>query len=334
MAGVAWRKGNIMKKLCCLLLCALMLLSLCACGAKAPATEVRVGAMTGPTSMGMVKLMSDSDAGKTEGSYSFELKTEPSAFVPALANGEIDIAAVPANLSSVIYNNTKGGIRLLALNALGVLYIVERGETVSALTDLSGRKLYATGQGAAPEFGLRWLLEKNGISGTEMPDIVWCADTSEALARLSEEESAVAMLPQPFATAAQNKIADLRVALDLNAEWQKVGDGSAMVTGVIVARTEFLEAHPEAVELFLKEYAASVEYVKANVADAAQLIGGYEIVAAPVAEKALPYCGLACVTGAEMKTMMEGYLSALHGFEPKSVGGALPAADFYYNAGK
>lgn len=301
---------------------------------KEEAQTIRVGALTGPTSMGMVKLMDASDKGESENTYKFTLQSEASAFVPALAKGEIDIAAVPANLASVVYNNTDGAVKLLAVNTLGVLYIVERGETVNSLADLAGKTIYATGEGAAPEFGLKYLLKENGLEGDKAPTIQWCADTTEALSYIASNDDAIAMLPQPFVTAAQAKVEGLRVAVDLNAEWEKLDNGSAMVTGVVLVRSEFAEKYPQQLAKFMDEYKASVDFVLENTEEAAQLIGGYDIVKAPIAQKALPNCNITFITGSEMKAAMEGYLGVLYEMNPASVGGALPEADFYYNAAK
>ena len=188
-----------MKKFVCFLLAVCMLLCVVAgCTADEPqpteeVTTIKVGALTGPTAMGMVKLMDDSDKGTSANKYEFELKSEASAFVAALAKGEIDIAAVPANLASVIYNNTDGGVKLLAINTLGVLYIVERGDSVKSLADLSGKTLYATGEGAAPEYALRYLLKENNLDGENAPKIQWCADTTEALSYISSDGLSISL---------------------------------------------------------------------------------------------------------------------------------------------
>lgn len=331
-----------MKKVISLVLAALMLVCLFAgCtntdpeAVETPAvseepTTIRVGAMTGPTAMGMVKLMDDSDNGNTANKYEFLLQTEATAFAPALTKGEIDIAAVPANLASVIYNNTDGGIKVLAVNATGVLYIVERGESINSFADLAGKKLYATGEGATPEFALRYLLKANGLDGDKAPEIQWCADTTEALSYISSDANAIAMLPQPFVTAAQTKVNDLRIAINLNEQWQAANDGASMATGVLVVRTEFAEKYPQQLKKFMEEYVASVKYVNENTEQAAQLIGGYEIVKAPIAQKALPYCNICCLTGDELKECLGGYLSALYDMNPQSVGGKLPDDSLYY----
>lgn len=288
-------------------------------------TVVRIGGLTGPTTMGMVKLMENEN-------YEFTLSSDPAAFAPALAKGEIDIAALPANLASVIYNNTDGAIQMLAINTLGVLYIVERGETVRSLTDLEGRTIYATGSGAAPEFALRYLLKENGLDLDKDLNVQWCSDTTEALSYISNDAGAIAMLPQPFVTAAQLQVDNLRVAIDLNDEWEKLDNGSAMVTGVLVARSEFVNEHPELIEKFMLEYKDSVNFVQSTTGDAADLMGQFEIVKTPIAMKALPYCNIAFITGSEMQREMDGYLKVLFDMNPASVGGKLPESDFYYGA--
>lgn len=292
---------------------------------------VRVGAMSGPTAMGMVKLMQDAEEKTTKNQYEFaELSTDPATFVAPLTKGEIDIAAVPSNLASVIYNNTDGGVQILAINTLGVLNIVERGTAINSIRDLAGKKLYATGQGATPEYTLRHILKENGINPDQDITIQWCADTTEALSYVSNSDDAIAMLPQPFATAAMGMVDGLRIALDLNDVWAEIEDCD-IVTGVVVARTEFIKQHPEAVSTFLEEYEASVQYTNDNVEAAAELVAGYGIVAkAPLAEKAIPKCHITFRKGQEMKTSVSGYLQILYDENPAAVGGALPEDDFYY----
>ena len=125
-------------------------------------TLVHVLALKGPTSMGMVKMMSDNDS-KESPADTFELAAAPDEVSAKLVQGEVDIAAVPANLASVLYNKTNGGVQVLAVNTLGVLYIVEDGDTVHSIADLKGRTIYAGGKGATPEYALNYILEKNGL---------------------------------------------------------------------------------------------------------------------------------------------------------------------------
>ena len=257
---------------------------------------VRVGALKGPTAMGLVRMMSD------DGVNSYTLAGSADELTPKLIKGELDIACVPANLAAVLYNKTEGQIVTLAVNTLGVLYIVENGgEAVQSMADLKGKTLVA-------------------------------AEHAEDVAALAAGTADLALLPQPFVTVAQGKLGNgLRVALDLTAEWDALDNGSAMITGVAVARRDFVEQNPELVDMFLKEYAVSVAWVNENPAEAAELVAANGIIeSAAIAEKALPHCNIVCLTGQEMFEKLSGYLQVLAAAAPESVGGALPRDGFFY----
>lgn len=292
---------------------------------------VNVMALKGPTAMGMVKFMDEADAGELgDNNYHFEIAASADEVTPKLVQGQADIAAVPANLASVLYKNTDAGVEVLAINTLGVIYIVESGDTVSDISDLRGKTIYASGKGATPEYALNYILSQNGIDPEKDVVIEWKSEHTECLAALMAEENAIAMLPQPFVTTAQSKNENIRVALDLTEEWDKLGTDSALLTGVVVARKAFVEENPAAVEAFMKHYEDSVTYVNGNVEDAAALIEKYDIVPAAVAVKAVPNCNITFIAGDEMKQKLSGYLAVLLEQNPKSVGGELPADDFYY----
>ena len=290
-----------------------------------------IAALKGPTAMGLVKLMQESENGETSGNdYTFTLAGSADEVTPALVKGELDMACVPANLAAVLYNKTEGALEVLAVNTLGVLYIVENGESVQSIADLKGQAIVAAGKGSTPEYVLRYLLAQNGIDPDNDVTIDWKSEHSECVAALASGQAAIALLPQPFVTVAQSKIEGLRMALDLNAEWDALDNGSGLITGVIVARREVVEENPAAVNEFLKEYAASVDWVNANTADAAALIGEYGIVDAAVAEKALPYCNIVCLTGADLLEALPGYLEVLYNADPAAVGGEMPDNSFYF----
>ena len=295
----------------------------------ATAEPVRIAALKGPTDMGMVELMRDGGD-----QYAFTLAAAADEVTPLLVQGKLDIAAVPANLAAVLYNNTNGGMRVLAVNTLGVLYIVERGETIQSVADLKGRTLYTAGKGSTPEYALNYILRGNGLDPAADLTIEFKSEHAECVAALLNDPDAVAMLPQPFATVAQAKAEDMRIALDLTREWDALqvdSDApSAMITGVVVARTEFIKTHPDAVRVFLSDYEASVQFTLDNTAEAAALIGEYDIFDAAVAEKALPYCNITFKAGEEMRGMLSGYLAELYAQDPASVGGALPDEAFYH----
>lgn len=341
-----------------LALAAALLVSLTACGKKqetqpeteepvqeAPAT-LRVGALKGPTAMGLVELMKASDlvsAGEevpqaydnlpdAVDTYTFTLAAAATELAPQLVKGDLDIACVPANLAATLYQQTEGEVVTLGINTLGVLYIVENGNAVQSLADLEGKTMVASGKDSTPEYALRYLLEENGVDPDTGVVIDWKNEHSECVSALASGAATIALLPQPFVTVAESKMPELRTALDLTEQWDALDNGSALITGVVVARRDVAEAHPQAVERFLEQYAASVDWVNANTADAAALIGEYGIVDAAVAEKALPACNIVCITGSEMKEKLSGYLQVLCDASADSVGGAMPGDDFYYGA--
>lgn len=292
--------------------------------------SINVLAMKGPTAMGMTQLM---DEDETKGyPYEFSITASVDEIAPTVIKGETDIVCVPANLASVLYNKTEGGVKVLAINTLGILYICENGSTVTSMEDLRGKTIYASGKGATPEYALNYILEQNGIDPETDVTIEWKSEHSECLTALTANEGSVALLPQPFVTTAQMKTEGINVVIDITEEWDKLDNGSACLTGAVIARTEFIEQYPEVVAEFMDRYAESVEYVTTNVAEGAQLVGKYDIVPAAVAEKAIPECNIVCITGTEMKEKLAGYLGVLYEQVPSSVGGALPADDFYYGA--
>lgn len=305
------------------------------CGAKkkilAESVTVHVTALKGPTAMGMVDFMDKSEKGEiTDNTYQFEIVSAVDEVTPKLVQGKTDIAAVPANLASVLYNNTNADVQVLAINTLGVIYIVESGDTISDISDLKGKTIYASGKGATPEYALNYILTQNNIDPETEVTIEWKSEHAECLSALMANENAIAMLPQPFVTTAQTKSEKIRVALDLTEEWEKLGVDSALLTGVVVARKEFVEQNPAAVQAFLEHYEISVNNVNKNIKDAATLIEKYDIVPAPVAVKAVPNCNIVFITGEEMKQKLSGYLKVLSEQNPKAIGGMLPADDFYY----
>ncbi len=292
--------------------------------------DIKVYALKGPTGMGMAKLMSDSDAGTTTNKYDFTIASAPDEVTAEIIKGNYDIAALPTNLASVLYNKTEGKIRVAAVNTLGVLYVLENGDTVNSLEDLNGKELYATGQGSTPEYILRYVLETNGIDC----NVTYLAEHSELAAQMISGDVSLGMLPVPNATTVLAQ-SEARTAIDLTAEWEKAaeknGDSSALYMGCVIVNPDFIEESPEAVDAFLEEYAASVKYVNENIDDASAMIESYGIVPkTAIAKKAIPDAHMVCITGDEMKTGLSGFYNVLFGFDPKSVGGAVPADDIYY----
>lgn len=299
--------------------------------------SVTVMALKGPTAMGMVSFMNEADQGEiTEENYEFQIVASPDEVSPAIAQGTADIAAVPANLASVLYQKTDGGVQVLSINTLGVLYLVGTGDTIQDISELKGKTIYASGKGATPEYALNYILKENGLIPGEDVQIEWKSEHTECVAALTEHPDEIALLPQPFVTTAQSKNSSLQVVLDLTDEWDKIQEknngNSSLVTGVTIVRTEFAQEHPEVLKDFMEHYEESVSFVNSNTEEAARLIGGYDIVPEEIAKKALPECNIVCIDGNEMKEKLSGYLEVLEQENPQAIGGALPADEFYYDA--
>ena len=282
---------------------------------------LRVAGLKGPTTMGLVNLMAGEDAAD----YDFEMYGKADEIVPQLVKGELDAAAVPANLAATLYQKTNGAIEVACINTLGVLYVVENGETVNSVEDLKGKTIVTTGKGTTPEYVLRYILTENGVDPDSDVTLDFYSEATEALAQLQAGTSTIAMLPQPFVTSALAQVEGLRVALDMNEEWEKVA-GSKLVTGVLVARKDAVEADPARFAAFMDGYKASVEAANTDLENTAALCEQYGIVAkAALAQKALPNCNIVFETGDEMKTDLETYFNVLYAADPTSVGGQLPA---------
>lgn len=286
--------------------------------------KIAVGALKGPTAMGMAQLLDDD-------SYDFTIAASPDEIVPQIVQGNVDIAAVPSNLAAVLYQKTQKNVSVLAVNTLGVLYLVENGESIQSVEDLKGKTIYASGKGATPEYALEYVLSANGIDPEKDVTIEYKSEHAEVVAALANDQTAAGLLPQPFVTTALMKNDSLRVALDLNQLWQDgVSDDSQLVTGVVVVRNDYLKEHEADVDAFMDAYQASVEFVNSDPDQAAKIIGAHDIIAEEVAKKAIPDCSIVFVEGEEMQTMLSGYLSTLEQQNPEMVGGQLPDDDFYY----
>lgn len=295
------------------------------------AAVIRVGSLKGPTSMGLVFLMELAENGKTDSAYEFTMVTAADELLPKVIGGDVDIALVPANVASILYNRTGGQVAVIDINTLGVLYGVTADESIRSLEDLRGRTVYMTGKGTTPDYVFQYLLNASGLA--DKVTLEFKSEPAEVAALLAAQPESVGILPQPFVTAACAQNESLKTALDLTKEWDalQAEDKGKLVTGVTLVRKEFLEQHPEQVSEFLREHEKSAGYTRDQAGHAAELVAKAGIIEkAPVAEKALPYCNITCITGQEMKAALSGYLNVLFSQDEASVGGALPRDDFYW----
>lgn len=333
------------KSIISLLLALTMALSLTACGTQAdtepqqpddtPApAEVNLYVLSGPTGIGAMNLWAAADAGETQNTYYITMPGANDEVVAAISNGDADIAAVATNLAATLYNKTSGGVTVLAVNTLGVLSLLGNGQEIASIADLAGKTIYASGQGANPEYILRYVLSGNGLDPDKDVTIRFVGEGSELLTVWQTDPEAVIMAPQPVATSILMQNENTRTLFNMTDEWDKVSGGdSTLMMGCVIVRNAFLQENPGAVELFLQEYAASIEKAQSDVEGTAALCEQYGLIPkAALAQKAIPSCGLTFVTGAEMKSALSGYLQVMFDANPKSVGGAMPGDDFYYGA--
>lgn len=306
---------------------------LAGCGkAEAEKTTVRVGGMKGPTSMGLLFLKEKSEAGEALENYEFSMVTAADELLPLMIKGELDIALVPANVASVLYNKTEGQVTVIDINTLGVLYMVSGDSSIDEVEDLKGKTIYLTGKGTTPDYVLHYILSENGL--TEEDYILeYKSEATEVAALLAENPQAIGLLPQPFVSVACMQNEALQVVMDMNEQWILLQgeEGSRMVTGVTVVRNAFLEENPEAVKHFLQEHEESTDSINTDVEQGAKLAVNAGIIAKePIALKAIPQCNITYIDGEEMKQALSGYLSVLYEQNPESVGGSLPEDGFYY----
>ena len=330
-----------------LLLALTLALSLTACGGQAnsepeqpetqeeqTAAEINLYVLSGPTGIGAMNLWAASDAGETKNTYHITMPGANDEVVAALSKGDADIAAVATNLAATLYNKTDGGVTVLAVNTLGVLSLLSNGQEAATVSELKGKTIYAPGQGANPEYILRYVLSGNGLDPDKDVTLRFVGEGSELLTVWQSDPEAVILAPQPVATSILMQNENAKTLFDMTEEWDKIAGGdSTLMMGCVIVRNEFLQANPGAVELFLQEYAASIEKAQSDVEGTAALCQQYGLIPkAALAQKAIPSCGLTFVTGAEMKTGLSGYLQVMFEANPKSVGGALPGDGFYYGA--
>lgn len=311
---------------------ALTLGLLAGCGQQEEPTTVRIGGLKGPTSMGLVFLQEQAESGQAKQAYEFTMAAAADELLPLMIKGELDIALIPANVASVLYGKTEGGISVLDINTLGVLYMVSGDDSIDSMESLRGRTIYLTGKGTTPDYVLQYLLTANGIDVSECT-LEYRSEATEVAALLAEQPQAIGLLPQPFVTVACAQNEELKVVLDMNEQWNLVqGEGgSSMVTGVTVVRNAFLQEHPEAVAAFMTEHAASVQAIQEDPDKGAELVVAAGIIAKePIARKAIPQCNITCLDGENMRQALSGYLQVLYDLDPQAVGGALPEESFYY----
>lgn len=315
-----------MKKTILVLLALILIGSSFACGkqAETQAEPVRVAALAGPTGMGLAYMMQD-----MQDAYQVEIFTAPDQVTAKFISGEVDIAAVPVNLASVLYKKTEGEAMVIGVNTLGVLYILETGDTVHSIEDLSGKTVYSVGQGSTPEYIMQYLLGAYGL--TDSVNVEFIADNTELIAKLKDGSAQIALLPEPHVSVACAQNENVRIALRVNDLWAAKND-TQLVQGVYIVRKSYLESHKSQVDAFLKDAETSMTKVNQEEGAASVIVAQGIIAKEPIAKRAIPNCNICLFKNADMKAYVSAMLKVLFDANPKSIGGSMPADDFYYVA--
>lgn len=348
-------KTTMLKKLGVLLLIVMLMSLFAGCGTKSAAdatssnppaatettaaaetpaekTTLRVATLKGPTGMTMVQMMDNQEKGLAKNNYQFSIFGAPDDAVAKLTSGEADIICVPTNLAAMLYAKTEGKVKILSINTLGVMYVLERGgNEIKTMADLKGKTVYSTGQGSTPEYVLNYLLEQNGLDPAKDLTVEYKTEHTELATLLASGKVDVAVLPQPFVTSVVAKNPDIRVALDLTKEWENVvGPEKPLAMTATIVSAAFLEKNEAAVRTFMEELRLSTEFTNQKLDEASALIEKYDIMPAAIAKAAIPACNMVYLDGTQMQTAASNYLEVVAKANPKSVGGQMPNEDFYY----
>ena len=340
-------KINKIARLICLIMTAVLLVSCTPAapsdpsvpsgsGDEAKGAEIKIATLNGPTTIGVLGILSGEVCADSKNTYVYDqIYASADAFAPALLKGEINAAIIPCNAAATLAKNSGGKIQIAAVNNLGVLYILQKGEGVNSISDLRGKTVVATGAGTTPQYSLEYLLKKNGLTPGSDVTVEYKSEASEVLAALKQGKAEIAMLPQPAATNATKAVEGLRIAIDLNAEWAKIDSSSALVTGVLVVNTKFAEENPGAVKILLEDYEKSCKMVTDDLDKTADYLVQFKIgniTSKEIAKIAIPKCNIKYMDGEEMKAAVSGYLKILFDSDPTSIGGELPKDSLYYVA--
>lgn len=285
-----------------------------------------IATLNGPTGMGMTKVIADQNK-----NYRITIYQSPDEITGKIISGELEMACVSSNLAAVLNAKTKQNICLLGVNTLGVLYLVEKGEPITDLSHLKGKKILASGQGSTPEYILNQLLEGAGLKVGKDVEVQYFSNHTEVINALLAEESTIALLPEPHVTIAMTKAPEVKRAIDLNAIWEKQ-EGTNLPMGVMIARADFVKDHPKEIESFLEDYLESVTFVNAEPEKAAKMmaeVGLFE--KAEIAQKAIPNAHIVWEQGQEAQNDLEAFYNILKDKNPKAIGGSLPDESFYYS---
>lgn len=293
--------------------------------------EIKIYALSGTTAMGMAQMISNAENDTDEMNYNIEIFNAADKITNAVITGECAIAALPTNVAAKLYKKSEGGVQLLALNTLGVLYVLDTTGSINTLSDLSGKTVYIPGGGSNPEYITAALINGAGISNVTL-DTTSYPDPNALQVALAAGKVSIAVLPEPKVSVVTGSAQNVKVAIDLTAEWEKIYGENTLVQGCLVINKAFADEHPAEVKKFLQDYEASVNFISQGSDEAVGMVVDTGIIPkAPLVKKALPKCNLCCITGNDMKDSIGVFYEKIFALDKQSIG-AMPDDGFYYVA--
>lgn len=290
---------------------------------------IHVITLQGPTGMGMAKLMRDTRDTMTPYRYVYTLASTPNEMVKLLKEGTYNIAAMPTPLAAQLYNQTNGGVQIAAINTLGTISLLEKGKNIENLTDLKNRTVYVSGQDSFPDFLLQYLLKQNGLDPQKDVAIKTVEHSRMLVAMAKSGEAEIVILPEPYTSDLIQQDQTLRIAIDLDAEWQKITH-QPTVQGCLVFMNDFYQNHSDVAQTFLKRYKASIDYTNQHPQEAAATMELMGVVpSATAAEEAIEVCNMHFIAGDEMKRLLQKNYEIWMSYNPDIIGGQMPADAFY-----
>jgi NitT/TauT family transport system substrate-binding protein len=290
---------------------------------------VDMAVMQGPSGFGTIGL--NRNEGRLDDQTRIDLSVYPSPneVIARLANGELDIAALPTNVAANLY--AKGvPVKTAAVVGEGMLLFLTTDKTITELSDLQNRKISIPGSGSTPDQMTKILVSALGFDYESDVQLDYSIASPAQLAQMMiAGKLDLAVLPEPFVTMVLNANDQTVPLLDVQILWSALtGTGNYPMT-VIVVSDGFIAEHSDRLPLVMGAIKDSVEWVNANPGDAGVMIEEAGIMKAAMATPAIPRCNLVFRTATEGYDAMDTYLKVLHGFDYASVGGSVPDESFY-----
>lgn len=290
-----------------------------------PRKAANIAVMAGPTgfsSVGLGRVLS-------EDAFTLTVYPSPNEVIARLANGEVDIAALPSNVAANLYNKAVA-IKVAAVIGDGMLSVLSADESVSDAAALIGRTIHVPGPGSTPDQMARLLIKEAGlVEGVDVILDYSIAAPAQLAQMVIARRVELAILPEPFVTMVRTQNPRIKIAVDVQALYSALTGIDTYPMSVLVVRDEYAKNHEGELAAILGAYEQSVRWVIANPEQAAQAIEEASIMAKAMAQPAIGSCNLVYRSAATARGELDAYYRFLYTFSPDAIGGSVPGLDLY-----